>query len=152
VSKVVPGRLARGYKHNQRPVWLLDLGKPRGKLQVRRAPFCDPAAEGFRTDLARVDPATRSFLGALEGLQQAIGLATAGPEVSYVHLGLAVAGATRSDAFLFAADDDETDMGCNVVSSSLVSFGCRIDRLSVHLAGSAIPVPRQYVPCSRRGK
>jgi hypothetical protein len=130
-TKVVPGRLARGYKHNQHSVWLLDLWKPRGKLKLRRSPFCDPAAEGFRTDLAVVDVATRAFLTALERLRQAIGLGSSGPEVSNVHLALAVATAARCPAFFFAADDEETDMGCNAISGSLVSFGCRLDRLSV---------------------
>jgi hypothetical protein len=132
-SKVVPGRLARGYKHNHHPVWLLDLWKPRGKLQLRRSPFCDPVADGFRTDLAGIDVATRSFLTAFERLQQAIGFA--GHELSYVHLGLAIAGAAGCPTFVFAADDEETDMGCNTASGTLVSFGCRLDHLSVQYAG-----------------
>lgn len=139
-SKVVPGRLARGYKHNKHSVWLLDLWKPRGKLQLRRSPFCDPAAEGFRTDLDVVDGGALAFLTALERLRQAIGLGSGGPEVSNVHLAVAVATAARCPAFFFAADDEETDMGCNAISGSLVSFGCRLDRLSVEFSGGQTAV------------
>ena len=141
-SEVVPGRLARGYKHKKHPVWLLDLWKPRGKLH----PFCNPAAEGFRTDLSLVDGSTRAFLTALEALQRAIGFRNPSPEVSDVHLALAVAGATRCPAFFFAADDEETDMGCNAVSGSLVSFGCRLARLSVQYAnGQTAVTPQNYL-------
>jgi len=145
-SKLVASRLARGYKHNYHPVWLLDLWRPRGKLQLRRAPFCDPAADGFRGDLTTLDVPTRAFLAALERLQQAIRFQNAGPEVSNVHLALAVAGSTRCPAFFFAADDEETDMGCNAVSGSLVSFGCRLDRLSVQYSTGQIAVtPLNYL-------
>jgi hypothetical protein len=145
-SSVVPGHFARGYKHNRHSVWLLDLWKPRGKLQLRRGPFCDPAPKEFRTDLAAVDTATRQFLTALESLQQAVGFRTAGPEVSNVHLALAVAGAARCPTFLFAADDEDTDMGCNAVSGSLISFGCRIDRLSIqYVDGQTAVTPLNHL-------
>src|SRR5262249_4676418 len=145
-SKVVPGRMARGYKHNDHGLWLLDLWKPRGKLQLRRSPFCDPAADGFRLDLGGVDAATRGFLTALERLQQAIGFQNAGPEVECVHVALAIAGATRCPAFFFAADDEETDLGCNAISGSLVSFGCRLDRLSVQYTNDQTAVtPLNYL-------
>lgn len=137
-SKVIPGQLARGYKHNHHPVWLLDLWKPRGKLQLLRSPFCDPAVSAFRIDLKDVDTATRSFVTIFERLQKAIGYA--GQELSYVHLGLAVAAAAGCPAFVFAADDEEADLACNAVSGSLVSFGCRLDRLSVQYSGSQIAV------------
>jgi hypothetical protein len=138
-SKVASDRLGRGYKHKQHSVWLLDLWKPRGKLQVRRSPFCDRAADGFRTD-SPLDGPTREFLTALEGLRRAIGLGSGGPEVSGIHLALAVAAGARTPAFFFAADDEETDFGCNAVSGSLVSFACRLDRLSVHYANGLAAV------------
>jgi hypothetical protein len=145
-SKVVAGRLARGYKHNQHPVWLLDLWKPRGKLQLRCTPFCDPAADRFRADLDVLDARTRAFLTALERLQQAIGFRNVGAEVSNVHLALAMAASTRCPTFFFAADDEETDMGCNAVSGSLVSFGCRLDRLSVQYSTGQVAVtPLNYL-------
>lgn len=145
-TKVVPDRLARGYKHIHHPVWLLDFWKPRGKLQVRRAPFCDPAADGFRTDLSGIDAATRAFLTVLEGLEPATGCRNTGPEISCVHLALAISGATQCPTFFFAADDDETDIGCNAVWGSLVSFGCRLDRLSVdYIAGQTTVTPLNYL-------
>jgi hypothetical protein len=145
-SRVVPGRFVRGYKHNRQPIWLLDIWKPRGKLQVRRSPFCDPAAEAFRTDLTRVDAPTNAFLAALERLRQAIGHRGDGPEVSGVHLALAVADATACPSYFFAADDEETDMGCNAVSTSLVSFGCRLDRLSIrYTSGQTTVIPLNYL-------
>lgn len=144
-SKVVPGRLARGYKHNQHPIWLLDMWKPRGKLQLRRSPFCDPAADGFHTDSA-LDVPTRAFLTALEALREAIELGSREPEVSGIHLALGVAAAARCPAFFFAANDEETDMACNAVSGSLVSFGCRLDRLSVqYISGQTTITPLNYL-------
>src|SRR5262249_39684072 len=146
VTEIVPGRFARGYKHIRRPIWLLDLWQPRGKLLLRNASFNDPAADGFRTDLASIDAATRGLLTALEGLKQAVGCGNADPEVACVHLALAVAGATGCPAFFFAADDEETDMGCNTVRGSLVSFGCRLDRLSVQYSGGKMTVtPLNYL-------
>jgi hypothetical protein len=143
-SKVVPGRWARGYKHNQDPIWLFDLWRPR-RTARRRSPFCDPAAEGFRTD-APCDAPTRAVLTALEGLRQAIGLGRAGPEPAGIHLALAVAAATRCPAFFFAADDEVTDMACNVVAGALVSFGCRLDRLSIqYAAGQMAVIPLNYL-------
>lgn len=145
-GRVAPGRSARGYKHKQHSIWLLDLWKPRGKLQLRRSPFCDPAAVGFRTELAAVDQATRDFLMAIERLRQAVGLANSGPELANVHLTLAVAAAARCPAFFFAADDEEMDMGCNAVSGSLVSFSCRLDRLTVQYAdGQTAVTPLNYL-------
>ena len=83
---------------------------------------------------------------ALERLQQAIGFRNVGPEASYVHLALAIAQATRSPAFFFAADDEEIDVGCNAVSGSLISFGCRVDRLSVQYTnGQTVVTPLNYL-------
>jgi hypothetical protein len=131
VGSAVSDRHVRGYKHNRRPVWLLDVWQPRGKLAFRRAPFCDPAATGFRMDLEAVDADSRGFLAKLQLLREAIGQRTADPELGNLHLALAVAKAARQFTFFFAADDDETDMGCQTVAGSLVSFGGRIDRLAV---------------------
>ena len=61
-ANVAPGRLARGYKHNHDPLWLLDIWRPRRNRQLRRSAFCDPAADGFRTGLTGVDAATCAFL------------------------------------------------------------------------------------------
>ncbi len=138
VSAAIPDRLIRGYKHNRQPVWLLDLWKLRGKLSLPRAPFCDPAADGFRTDLAAVDTTTRDFLATFQGLKEAVGHRTADPEQGNVHLALAVAAAARRPTFFFAADDEETDMGCRAVPGSLVSFGCRLDRLAVQYSAARI--------------
>lgn len=143
-STIVPDRCARGYKHRQQAVWLLDLWKPRGKLQLRRAPFCDPFVSGFRADLAGVDGATRTFLTAIEQIQQA--LEVPGAEASYVHLALALAEATQLPAFVFVANDEEIDMGCNAIPGSLASFGCRLDRLSIRfLDGQTEVTPINHV-------
>ena len=138
-SKVIPGRSARGYQHNRQSVWLLDLWKPRGKLQLRRSPFCDPAAEGFRTDTA-LDGPTRDFVNVFEALRQACDLGSGRPEISGLHAALAVAAAARGQAHYFAADDEETDFGCNAASGSLVSFSCRLDQLSVQYANGRASV------------
>jgi hypothetical protein len=146
VGAAIPDRLARGYKHNRRPVWLLDLWKPQGTLALRRAPFCDPAAAGFRTDLAAADSHTRGFLAAFQRLTEAVGDRTADPECGNAHLALAVAAAARRPTFFFAADDEETDMGCRAVPGSLVSFGCRLDRLAVqYSAGRTAVTPLNFL-------
>jgi hypothetical protein len=146
VSKAVPGRIAQGYKHKRLPVWLLDLWKPRDELHFHQAPFCDPAADGFRTDLTAVDAATCEFLTAIEGIKRAAGYRTASPEDGYIHLALAIAAAARAPTFFFAADDDETDMAGRTVPGSLVSFGCRLDRLSVqYSSGRTVVTPLKHV-------
>jgi hypothetical protein len=141
-SVAIPARCARGYKHKERPIWLLDLWKPRGRLQLRRAPFCDPVAGGFRADIAAVDVPTREFLTKLERLKVAIGHRNGDPEQGHVHAALAVAAAARCPVFFFAADDEETDVGCRTVPGSLVSFSGRLDRLSVHYATGQTTVTR----------
>ena len=140
------GRSACGYKHKASPVWLLDLWKPKGTSRHRKAPFCDPAADGFRSDLSGVDEPTRAFLATFERLKRAAGYQSAAPEDANVHLALAVSAAARCPAFFFAANDDETDMGCRTVAGSLVSFGCRLDLLSVqYTAGQLSATPLNFV-------
>ena len=143
-SKIVPARSARGYKHSRHPIWLLDLWTPRGAAN-RRSPFCDQAAEGFRTD-APFDAPTGVLLTALEGLRKAIWSGRAGQEVAGIHLALTVAAATRCPTFFFAADDEEIDMACNAEPGTLVSFGCRLDRLSIqYAAGQTAVTPLNYL-------
>jgi hypothetical protein len=144
-SKIVPGGLARGYKHNQHPIWLLDLWKPAEKLRPRRSPFCDPVPLGVSTG-GTLDAPTRSFLTALEDIRQVIGFDGRGPELTAIHLALAVAAATCCPVFFFAADDEETDLACNAVSGSLVKFGGRLDRLSVQYSrGQTAITPLNYL-------
>src|SRR5262245_31529470 len=71
-SAAVPGRFARGYKHKVNALWLLDLWRPRGRLQLRCAPFCDPAADGFSMNLDGVDAPTRAFLATFERMKRAV--------------------------------------------------------------------------------
>jgi hypothetical protein len=148
VAAALPDRLLRGYKHHRRPVWLLDLWKPRRRLSHHRAPFpfCDPAGTGFRTDLSTVDADTRDFVATFQRLKEAVGHRSADPEHGNVHLALAVATTARRPAFFFAADDEQTDMGCRTVPGSLVSFGCTLNRLAVHYgAGRTTVTPLNFL-------
>ncbi len=146
VGAAIPDRLARGYKHRQRPVWLLDLWPPPRRPSPRRAPFSDPAADGFRTDLAAVDGGTRDFLAALQRLKEVVvGYRAADPECGCAHLALAVAAAARRPTYFFAADDEELDLGCRTVPGSLVSFGCRLKSLAVEYgAGRTTVTPLNF--------
>ena len=126
----LPGHSVCGYKHKSAPVWLLDIWQARGRSNRWRTQFGDDSAEGFQIDLSGVDEPTREFLTNFERLRQALG--ERGPsEAGYVHLTLAVSSAVNRLAFLFAANDEELDLGCQVLPGSLVSFGCNLGQLSV---------------------
>jgi hypothetical protein len=146
ISTTVPGRFVRGYKHNVQSIWLLDIWKPRGKLLLRNSPFCDQAADGFRTDTGTVDGPTTTFLKSFQRLNNALGNPNPGREASYIHSALSVTAAASCPTFFWAADDDEIDMGCRTVPGSLVSFGCRLDRLSIRYNdGHATATPMHSV-------
>ena len=138
VGNAIPNRWARGYKHNQNSIWLLDLWRSLEKPQRRREPFCEPAGDGFQMDLAVIDGATREFLDIFERLLRAVSLRDSSLAFSSTYLALAVAAAARCPTFFFAADDEETDMGCNAIPGSLISFGCRLDRLCVEYNGEKV--------------
>jgi hypothetical protein len=146
VSAAICGRFVRGYKHNRQPVWLLDLWEPRGWRSTRHHPFQDAAADGFRAKLTAVDADTREFLATFQRLRVAVGHRNGEPEQGNVHLALAVAAAARRPTFFFAADDQETDMGCRALPGSLASFGCQLDRLAVeYSAGRTTATPLNFL-------
>jgi hypothetical protein len=100
----------------------------------------------LHTDLSAVDVNTQDFLATFQCLKQTVGHRSADPEYGNVHLALAVAAAARRPAFFFAADDEQTDMGCRTVPGSLVSFGCTLGRLAVHYAaGRTTVTPLNFV-------
>ena len=141
-AAIAADRCVRGYKHVARSIWLVDIWKPRGKLRLRHAPFCDGAADGSNVDPRGLDAPTRAFLECFQHMTGALGM---GPsvELDYVHLALATAAAARCPSFLFAADDEALDLGCRTAPGSLVSFGCRLDKLSIRYDGkqvTAIPL------------
>lgn len=141
----LPGHSVCGYKHKSAPVWLLDIWQARGRSNRWRTQFGDDSAEGFQTDLSGVDEPTRQFLAKFERLRQVLG--ERGPSVAgYVHLALAVSSAVNRLAFLFAANDEELDLGCQVLPGSVVSFGCRLSQLSVeYYLGELTVTPLRYL-------
>jgi hypothetical protein len=146
VAAMASDRCVRGYRYNDLDLWLLDIWKPRSQLK-RHEPFCDSAATGFEADMAATDAPTQGFLETLRRLLvQLYGLCGRDSEVSYVRMAIAVASAARCPTFCFAADDEEKDMGCRTIPESLVSFGCRLDRLEVSYGGEAfIVTPVRHV-------
>lgn len=144
-SAANPDRLARGYKHKIHPIWLLDYWKPRGKLGLRQAPFCDPAIGAFRTDISTLNAQSSAFLGTLQRLKQHLNSSSGEPEISYVHLAIAVAAKLQAPVFCFAADDEELDFGCRVEPGSVVSLGCRFDWLEVRYSNGQVAVTPQNV-------
>jgi hypothetical protein len=138
-TRAIPDRFARGYKHTQHSVWLLDLWKPRGKQSERRSHFCDPLPENYRTDLSLVDAATRALLAKVEHLGQT-SEEEFGPVVAGIHLTVDVASAAGIPAFFFAADDEELDMACQAIPGTLDTLGCRLGDLALNYSRGRITV------------
>lgn len=144
VPPVLPGRSIRGYKHNHRDLWLLDVWKSRGRLR-RHAPFCEPAAEDFIADHSSFDDPTQQFLTTFQQVITTCEPGAGSDEVSINQMALVIAAAARRPTYFFAADDEELDLGGRADPKALLSFSCRLCRTSVRYDRGRVEVtPLSY--------
>ncbi len=127
---VNPGRYAQGYKHRSKPFWLMDFWMPRGTIKRRVGPFCDPAFATGTFTATVADEQSQKAIETFRDICNAIG-SSSNRELEYLNFAIAASRVVETKVMLFAADDEDLDLGVNAWRGSLVSFGIRSHCVSI---------------------
>jgi len=136
----------RGYQHNNREVWLLDLWQRQRLWQrirkQRHHRFADleRAGDHFTMDTSWLPSETQAVLARFGHVVEALRryAETYGP--GWVRLALEVSSRLGCPAFFFAADDELYDMGCRVRPGRIDTLACRFGRFIVRHQGGRISI------------
>lgn len=140
ILPLVPERCLSAYKHKNRGVWLLDLWKPRRTRA--HTPFCESATEDIQVDSLSIDLPTTNFIESLIRVCDSLADTVDPFDLVSVYVPLALAAATSTPMFYFAADDELTDMACLADPGSVAAFGCRLGPISIqYRSGETIITP-----------
>lgn len=133
-------RFARGYKHKEHAVWLMDFWKPKGTVQRRTYPFCDPMVgelaqklfERNNESFKEIVTIYEELAAISEGLDQEIR--------GYLNLAMSASTVHDGSVFCFAADDEDLDFACTAHQGILNSFGFRQDFIAATYSNDAFTV------------
>jgi hypothetical protein len=138
VRRLLPKFHVRGYKHKDRPLWMLDAWQttPGEHYPFTGQPieFKDLKIEGAKPD----SPLATTF----ERICDLVAASDEYPsyERAFLRVPLAIAAAAKAPTFAFTADDDTLDFAALVDSGSYVSLGCRMESLDMVLDDGVLRV------------
>src|SRR5688572_738827 len=134
VRRLLPAFQVRGYKHKDRPLWMLDAWKTAPHVH-EHFPFTGQPIEfrDLEIEAAELDaPLAKTFERICDLVADAEDLSY---ERAFLRVPLAIAAAAKAPTFAFTADDDTLDFAALVDSGSYVSMGCRMESLDIVLDG-----------------
>ena len=138
-----PTYSARGYRHVERPIWLLDVFEK--AVRGEHYPFSWQTTEIQAAPRAPA-PATIQFLRELDALLAALPDDEDGRGANELRLALAVGECAGTRTCFFAGDDDLVDLACVVADGTVERFRCRMEHLTVaHEPGRTEVIPNVLV-------
>jgi len=136
VRRLLPAHHVRGYKHKERPLWMLDAWK-----SIRGVPEHYPfTGEPIRFQDLEIEGAERD--SALATTFERICDLVAYPpyERAFLRVPLAIAATANAPTFAFTADDDTLDFAALIDADSYVRIGCRMEDLDLVLDDGVLRV------------
>jgi hypothetical protein len=140
VRRLLPAFHVRGYKHGDRPLWMLDAWKTIAGVQ-EHYPFTGEPIEfkDLEIEDTKPDPPLATTFERICDLVEASGEYVS-YERAFLRVPLAVAAAAQAQTFAFTADDDTLDFAALVDAGSYVRLGCRMESLDMVLDDGVLRV------------
>lgn len=138
VRRLLPSFHVRGYRHKDRPLWMLDAWKSIRGVDEHYPFTGEPIRfEDLEIEGAKPDSALATTFERICDL-----LASEYPpyERPFLRVPIAIAAAANAPTFAFTADDDTLDFAALIVSGSYVRLGCRMEALDLVLDNGVLRV------------
>jgi hypothetical protein len=118
------GRLL-GYKHNDRPLWLM------GQTTTARGIFTDWRGDELPPDLRNFEPRVRTMFQALAALREG-GACSTNHGLGWLPLSLEVARASEVDTFFFVGDDETRNAAWTIARTGVLkNAAVRVERFVI---------------------